>query len=359
MKLRYRMFRRRNGCFFLEDSVTRKQESLRTKNKAQASALLAERNKAHENPELCRHMAKTWLAAASPGLANRTWEDVVEQIIKSKTGETAVRWQRAWKDCALNSLSKLKLMETSAEHFLSVLEKGTVSTNVFLRRMQNFALDMGWLLASVLPKRQWPAVRYKEKRAITWEEHLQIIDREGNAERKAFYELLWDLGGSQGDIARLHAKDIDWEERVVCFERQKMRTRGGAPVQISFGSYVEGILQKLPKSGPLFPYLAQVRASDRATEFKQRCRGLGIEGVTLHSYRYAWAERAKRAGMSERYAMQALGHNSKAVHRAYARKVELRIPSIEELERGNQKVTGLPLRPKLKTLLDSERSKAA
>jgi hypothetical protein len=30
-----------------------------------------------------------------------------------------------------------------------------------------------------------------------------------------------------------------------------------------------------------------VGAGDRATEFKQRCRQLGIKGVTLHSYRYA------------------------------------------------------------------------
>ena len=63
-----------------------------------------------------------------------------------------------------------------------------------------------------------------------------------------------------------------------------------------------------------------MRAGDRATEFKSRCRQLGIQGVTLHSYRYAWAERAKVAGMPERFAQEALGHNSKAVHKAYAKK---------------------------------------
>jgi hypothetical protein len=36
--------------------------------------------------------------------------------------------------------------------------------------------------------------------------------------------------------------------------------------------------------------------------------------------RYAWAERAKTAGYPERFAMENLGHNSKAVHRAYARR---------------------------------------
>src|SRR4051812_14993697 len=36
-------------------------------------------------------------------------------------------------------------------------------------------------------------------------------------------------------------------------------------------------------SGPLFPYLRTVRPGDRATEFRQRCQGLKIEGITLHS----------------------------------------------------------------------------
>jgi integrase len=67
-------------------------------------------------------------------------------------------------------------------------------------------------------------------------------------------------------------------------------------------------------------YLRTVRPGDRATEFMQRTRALGIQEVSLHSYRYAWAERARRCGYPERFAQEALGHNSKAVHRAYARK---------------------------------------
>ena len=54
--------------------------------------------------------------------------------------------------------------------------------------------------------------------------------------------------------------------------------------------------------------------------------------MTLHSYRYAWAGRAKSAGYPPRFAMEALGHNSKAVHHAYARKSELRLPSLEDYE---------------------------
>jgi integrase len=126
---------------------------------------------------------------------------------------------------------------------------------------------------------------------------------------------------------------VDWRNRIISFFRMKTRWRGCTPPQIRFGKEVEEILSNLPKSGPLFAYLSTVRAGDRATEFRQRCVGLGIQGVSLHSYRYAWAERARIAGYPERFAQMALGHNSKAVHRAYARKAQVTLPPLEEFER--------------------------
>jgi hypothetical protein len=104
----------------------------------------------------------------------------------------------------------------------------------------------------------------------------------------------------------------------------------------------------LPTSGPLFPNLRTLRASDRATEFRKRCKGLGISGVTLHSYRCAWAERAKENAYPERYAQQALGHNSKAVHRAYARKARPEIPALEDYEEIRRKQKLAPKQPLLK-----------
>ena len=103
---------------------------------------------------------------------------------------------------------------------------------------------------------------------------------------------------------------MDWQNNTVSFVRKK----NGAPVLMHLGGEALNLLKDLPSEGPLFPYLSTVRAGDRATEFKQRCNGLGISGVSLHSYRYAWAERALKCGFPERFAQQALGHNSKAVH---------------------------------------------
>lgn len=65
--------------------------------------------------------------------------------------------------------------------------------------------------------------------------------------------------------------------------------------------------------------------------------------MSLHSYRYAWAERARVCGYPERFAQEALGHNSKAVHRAYARRAQVKVPSLEEYERRQQPHNVVPL----------------
>jgi integrase len=104
------------------------------------------------------------------------------------------------------------------------------------------------------------------------------------------------------------------------------------PVIVHLGTEALNLFKDLPAEGVLFPYLSRVHAGDRATEFSQRCRQLGIKGVTLHSYRYAWAERAKTVGYPERFAQEALGHNSKAVHRASAKRALMKIPSLEDYE---------------------------
>jgi len=338
MKQRFILFKRA-GVFYSEDTTTRKQHSLRTKDEAEALTLLHSKNEAHRQPMLNMQIAKAYIAGTDSGINSRTWQQAIDAVINTKQGKNKERWQRVVKDKALVPLLPRVVIETQGEFLLHVLQSGTVSTNVYLRRLHNFCLDMNWLPWPLIPKRQWPSVRFKDKRAITNSEHCRIVERERNPERKAYYQLVWHIGASQSDLANLHAEDIDWQARVICFERMKIRWRNLTPPQINFGKEVEAILATLPKSGPLFPHLAAVRESDRATEFKQRCTGLGIEGVTLHSYRYAWAERAAAAGYPERYAQKALGHNSKAWSRAYARKAHVTLPPLEEYER---KIVSMP-----------------
>lgn len=326
------------------DTQTRKRTSLKTDDLKVARRIVQAKNEAEQQPALNLQLAKAYLAGTDSEVSRRTWQDALVTLTKLKKGANKERWERAAKDKAFIPLLPKVIIETPNELLLKVLQAGTVSTNNFLRRLHNFCVDMNWLPWPLIPKRQWPVIRFKDKRAITWEEHCRIIAREGNAERKAFYQLAWHMGASQSDLAHLEAEDVDWSAKIITFVRMKTRWRDNQqPPQIRFGKEVEAILANLPKTGPLFPYLRGRLPGYRATEFKQRCVGLGIHGVTLHSYRYAWAERAKVAGYPERFAQLALGHNSKAVHRAYARRAQVTLPPLEEYERSITSAAVVPL----------------
>jgi len=340
MKNRFRLYRRpKGGVFYAHDYLTGKQESLGTRDRTEAVTLLNARNESVRQPQLNLQIAKAYLAGTDSGVSTRTWQNALDAIIDTKRGSTQDRWRRAAKETALDLIRGRVIIETQAEHLLACLKAGTVSTNVHLRKLHNFCLSMNWLPWPLIPRRLWPEVRFQPKRAITFEEHQLIIEREKNAERCNFYELCWHLGGSQSDIANLTAENIDWPDQTIAYARRKT----GSLAMIHFGPEIEGILRRLPATGPLFPYLSSVRAGDRATEFHQRCVGLGIKCVSLHSYRYAWAERAKQCGYPERFAQEALGHNSKAVHRAYARKAKIKLPALEVYEKRSREDRVIPM----------------
>jgi hypothetical protein len=92
---------------------------------------------------------------------------------------------------------------------------GSVSINIYLRRIHNFALNRHWRPWPVLPKPNWPPVKHEEKRAITFKKLQKIINREFNPAMRAYFELLRHLGGAQTDITTLIAEDTDWKDRTV------------------------------------------------------------------------------------------------------------------------------------------------
>lgn len=332
---KYRLYERANGVFYLEDVLTGQQASLRTKDRGEAERLAYAKNESARDAMVSREVGLAYLSSADPAARTRNWEWVIDQIIQSKKGETRRRWEVARKDKSFRLIMTLPVVETRAEHFLAVLGRGTVSTNVYLRRIHNFALDMGWLGRCVIVRRQWPAVEHKKRRAITCQEHQLIVANESNPERRDYYELLWFTGSAQKDLAELKSDAIDWNDKTIRFRRSKT----GCIVYQKFGPQTEVILRRRPREGFLFPYLATVRSSDRATEFGQRCALLKITGITLHCYRYGWAKRAKKAGYPERCAMVSLGQNSRAVHEHYAGSEVESIPALEIYEQQmNEKI---------------------
>lgn len=187
MKQRFRLYRRAGkGVYYLKDTETGKRESLHMTDKGQAEQLLQAHRQAHALSVANLQLARIYANASDPELAKRTWDHLFKEVIKLKAGETKARYERAVKDHVFDSIRHKPLLQTGAQHFLDVLNAGGTGTNAYLRKFHSFALDMNWLLAPVLVKRKWPKVTYKAKRAITWDEHQNILAREVNAERKAF-----------------------------------------------------------------------------------------------------------------------------------------------------------------------------
>jgi integrase len=330
MNDRYRLILRklRGGIFYCVDKITGKRTSLQTTDAAEARQLIAAKNQSHHQPALNMQMAKAYLVACDPAWTERTWQDVMNRIQVQGKDSSKNRCQRALKSPVFDTLRSKKLIGTTADDFLAVIYDKRVSSTHYLRRVHNFALNLGWLAKPVLAPCCWPKRQPKSRRGITLAEHQSILADEHNPERNLYYQLLWEVGAAQSDAASLTHENVDWPTRTLTYFRMKT----GEQAQMSISKRLEGILNQLPTEGPLFPTIATTNSRARSAEFCRRCRLLGIKGVSLHSYRYAWAERAKVAGMPERFAQEALGHNSKAVHRAYAKQALVKIPSLQEYE---------------------------
>jgi integrase len=97
-------------------------------------------------------------------------------------------------------------------------------------------------------------VRKKKFTAITEEEHRRIVEREPMMERKLYYEMLWETGGSQSDIASLHWNQINLVTETIRFNRRKLAGKeSGGTSLLRIGPCLRKLLNQLPQSGYLFP----------------------------------------------------------------------------------------------------------
>jgi integrase len=315
MKNTYKLFQRKKK-WYLETITTRKRKSLRTESKEEAEKILKHLNYAKNESALSFVIAKEILRTADSNYALRTWQNVFEGFSNQGSDSTKERKKRAFRRGGrFESIREKLLIETSAEDFDGIIKFGEISTTNYLKQAQTYALDRRWLLEPILnPKQIHTPKRKREPRGITWEEHQRILSHEKNVERANYYRVIFLTGAAQTDAANLRREDFNSQQGILRYNRKKT----GRPCSLSIGEELRDLLEWLPNEGFLFPSVQSVGYRQRAQEFRRRTRLLGIAGITLHSYRYAFAERAAEAGIPERLVSGALGH-SLAVHRAYAK----------------------------------------
>jgi integrase len=251
MQDKFRLYRRPNGMFYAEEYQTRHRESLQTKDEAEARRLIAAKNQAATQPIFNLEMAKVYLKAHDSQFCERTWSLVSDAVKHTYEGPTKARWEKFIRSEPVQGVLETKLIQTTSCHFLAVLNhpEAGVSTNVFLRILHNRALDLGWIVQPVIAKKGWPKIRYGHRRGITREEHERILAVTKRQDYRDFFELLWETGGSQTDIASLTADDIDWPNRRLYYERAKLESRGQGRACLAIGSRLESILKRLPAKG--------------------------------------------------------------------------------------------------------------
>ena len=324
MKQAFRMYRR-GKMYYAEDNETGEQHSLRTNDKMTAKRLLAEENKARQEPAINLEMARIHARAADPNLASRTWQAAMDELSTHGKPQSQERCRREMAAKAFDCIRNKPLIQTTSDDLKLVLKRGGSAANNYLRRLHNLVCGNCWIFGPIIPARQWEKPAKSEKRGITSEEHHKIIGAEQNVERRAYYEFLWLIGAAQTDGALMTAGHINWQSKTLSFQRKKT----GEWCFLAIGETLERLLRQRPSQGFLFPKIATLSDKDRSAEFARRRRILKLSGISLHSYRYGWAERAAESGYPERYAQAALGHGSKVVHRAYAKKAHIICPPLE------------------------------
>ena len=125
MKDRYRLFLRRKSVYYAFDNTTKRFESLKTNDKGEAMRLLVAMNDAGRQAAMNLSLARIYLRHSDPKVIQRTWQDVLDEIISLKSGVSQYRWQTAANDEAFDSLRNRPLVETQAEHSSRPLGQGT------------------------------------------------------------------------------------------------------------------------------------------------------------------------------------------------------------------------------------------
>ncbi|HEX5400052.1 MAG TPA: hypothetical protein VFY06_13485, partial [Verrucomicrobiae bacterium] len=169
------MFRRDDGVFYLQNAETRQKESLHTTDKAEAERIRNARNEAVGRPALSVQIAKAYLSAHDTEISKRTWQDVIDRFCtlgKTQTQEHRRLVASRKPQCLLKNK---KVIETTAEDLMAILDAGGVMTNCYVRCLHNLAVGLGWLPWPILAPKMWPKVITKPKRGITAEEQEKII----------------------------------------------------------------------------------------------------------------------------------------------------------------------------------------
>jgi len=256
----------RKGVFYMQDTTTGKQTSLRTKDETEARSLLNAENEAHRQPVLNLQLARAYLSASDPAFTQRTWQSVMEHFQARGKESSRERYATVFKSKCLDGLRGKVLLETTPDDFFAIFKIGKASVVYFLKSLHNLALELGWIVTPIVAPYLWPKYKPKARRGVTADEYETILAAEKHAEWRLFLELLWETGAAQSDAVivygcfhnfislRLMLKP-DWNRGTVLSTQVGLKARDRFPLKSSRKC------DRVPDSPPLFTW-RKVHVSD-------------------------------------------------------------------------------------------------
>jgi hypothetical protein len=121
VQLKYRLYRRRDGVFYWQDNNSKKQGTLRTTERREAERLLHAMNESHRQPTLNLNLARAYLAAHDPKMAQRTWQAVMDEMSTHGIPSTQVRCGPGFRSKSYDLIRNKPLVQTTGEDLLAIV----------------------------------------------------------------------------------------------------------------------------------------------------------------------------------------------------------------------------------------------
>src|SRR5436853_5923669 len=151
MKNKYRTHRR-EGIYYIEDTETGQQTSLRTRDSKEAETLKDAHNAAARDAALAVAIGAAYFSNRDPEVKTRTWRTVFDEFVRrGKKQSTRDRRTRALRSPDFDPIRNKRIVETTSSDFDAVLKDRKASVIHNLRVIHNLARGFGHLPFDIIP----------------------------------------------------------------------------------------------------------------------------------------------------------------------------------------------------------------
>jgi hypothetical protein len=361
----------RGGQYAIVDKATGKCVFTGTADRDEADDLARVKYKLTDHEGVAHHQmaAEYHLAHCNDEWTVNTWDMIAKRMINAprrgrKSGakrmSTIATLTANWNNAIWNELRHKRAIDTVPNDFLEAIKGVGAGLANFGRMLHNYALGHKLMPFPIMGDMMWPRIGHKPmSRTVTEIDHLKLVEQASNLNQRSYtlyvrnnpdttreewrddwvnwLWFLWFTGASSADAANMKAENIKWGEGVLEYQRGKwQKPEEHAPVRVAIqrDGQFEKLLKSLPRIGNLFPMLSRSITSNRASAMGRFAEGAGIPHLTPHGYRFAFAERARKGGMSAEDRMANLGHANYDQTHHYDKNAKVVPQSIEVLDGG-------------------------